>query len=508
VVSLKREALRLDWIVKSFQGKSVLKYINFQLYVGEIHVIMGVNGVGKSTLLRIIAGELAPDEGRIWVREREIHLESAAAAMDAGIYKIDNCPEIVGQFDLAGNIAMLRRRGRQRGLFNDAAIHRDAARLIAHWGLEEILEPGEPGYRLSRLKRQLTHILCALADEPQILVIDEPFSVLDAFECAALKDLLRRAQAAGVSVLLVSHSLPDTFELADRVSVLRNGCCAATFENPKVLEQLNLLVMRHMAAEVEPALAPRPEKRAGTEEVFRVEDYHLAGLRTPLSFQIRKGEILGIISFGAFRTSVCEGLFGLSGPCGGSCWVEGQPVTLGTPRAAMRAGIGMVGESEKWAGIVPQLSCRQNITLPFLEKLFPLRIPTSRVEQYIVREFQDFLLLKPEQFDGRVYDLSSGMQKRLMLTRWLCLPHRLLMLSEPTSSLDAKGCQDLRRILLDRAREGTSFILEFSHYDQMISLCDRILLLNDNCVLGELSAPDTSWEAILSRVLSDAFFKE
>lgn len=501
---MKQEVLRLDWITKAFDGIPTLRYINFNLYAGEIHALMGSNGVGKSTLLRIVTGQLAPDSGSIYLCDELVSPLDFPAARARGVYTVENNPEVVPQFDLSGNVAIQLRQGRKKRLYDEGAMRAHTRFLIRALALEDILRDDLSGYKMSVLEKQCLHILCAVANDARILVIDEPFSTLDVREAMALKALLLRVRARGISILLASHGVADVCELADRVTVLRAGCCAATFDNPRDVDQLNTLVMRHMMGANGQRTGPAHVSHATGREVFRAERCKIPGLHTPLAFNVRAGEVLGIVSFGAFRISICEKLFGLGGRCAGSFLVEGRPVALGTPSDAMRAGIGFMSDDDNYQKIVPSLPVCQNMSLPYLSRLFPRCIPSPRVERHLARQFKDFLLIGEHELGLPALHLSRGMQKRLSLARWFCIPHRLLMLSEPVKGLDAAGQQQLEQMIRERTGEGAAFILESSNYDSLIALCDRVLLINDNEVLGTLTAPGITQQSILSTVLSHA----
>lgn len=501
---MKQEFLRLDWIAKSFDGIPILRYINLNLYQGEIHALMGANGVGKSTLLNIVSGQLAPDSGNFYVCDRLVSSFSLISAREHGIYTVENNPKIVPQFDLAGNVAIQLQSEQKKWIYNQAALRNHTRFLIQDLALEDILCDDLSGYKMSVLERQCLHILCAAANHARILVLDEPFSTLDVWEAIALKKLLLRLRERGISILLASHSFADVSELADRVSILRAGCCAATFENPHNASQLNTMVIQYMMNADERPDSPASASHVTEREIFRAERCMIPGLCVPLTFNVRAGEIFGIISFGAFCISVCEKIFGLEGHCTGSFLVEGRPAVLKTPTDALRAGIGFMSDDSHYQKPFPNLLIYQNITLPHLRRLFSLHIPVARVERYLAGLYQDFLLLNRHEISLSARHLSRGMQKRLSLARWFCVPHKLLMLNEPAMGLDAAGQAQLKEMVRKRSAEGAAFILESSSFDILTALCDRILLINNNQVMGVLNGPHITQQSILSAMLSDS----
>lgn len=501
---MKQEFLRLDWIAKAFDGIPILRYINLNLYKGEIHALMGANGVGKSTLLRIVSGQLAPDSGNFYFCDQLISSFSLISARERGIYTVENNPEVVPQFDLSGNVAIQLRKEQKKRLYDQAAMRSYTRLMIRELALEDILREDLSGYKMSVLEKQCLHILCAVANEARVLVLDEPFSTLDAWEAMALKKLLLRLRGQGISILLASHSFADVNELADRVTILRAGCCAATFENPHDISRLNTLVLQYMMNANDQPGVSRYASHVTEREVFRAERCRIPGLHTPLTFNVRAGEILGIVSFGAFRISICERIFGLGSRCTGSFLVDGKPTVLKSPPDALRAGIGFMSDDSNYQKLIPSLLIYQNITLPYLKRLFVFHVPVPRVERYLAGQFRKFLLLSKQELSLPARHLSRGMQKRLSLARWFCMPHKLLMLNEPIMGLDAAGQVQLREMIQKRSAEGTAFILESSSFDILTMLCDRILLINNNQVLGTLTAPHITQQSILSAMLSNS----
>ena len=501
---MKAEILRLDWISKAFDHTVILNYVNAVFYAKEIHALMGLNGVGKSTLLQIITGQTAPDSGRIWFQNTPVHFTDTFDANALGIYKLETVPEVVPQLDLAENIA-LRMHGKRQAFFNSAEAHRYAEKLLDEFALTDTLSPTLPGHQMTVLDRQIVNVLVAVANQARLLAIDEPFSVLDENESRAFKKVLLHAKACGITILLTSHSFQMVYDIADRISILRAGCCAATLTNSHNMQELLSLAMPIINGEKMSGQPERIESRstfAGGEEVFCVEAQQIPRLLSPLHFRVCAGEILGIVNMGATRASVCESLFGLFGRCGGSFKVCGKPVVLSAPSAAIDAGIGCASDSDQYQNLVPQFTYTQNITLPFLHRLFPFHRILPALEHCMAEQYQRFLSLG----EGRTLDsfasyLSAGMQKRLSLARWFSMPCRLLMLNEPFKNLDPQGCVELTKILQEKAKAGTAFILEFSSFNTLLDLCDRVLVVNNNHVLGMLEAPHISPQKILSMLV-------
>lgn len=500
---MKHEILRLNWIKKSFGNERILKYIHFSLFAGEIHAITGANGVGKSTMLRIIGGQLQPSDGSIWVDGEKTSFADEFDAKRQGVYSISNNPEIVPQFNLGENLALQLQTTHQNRTYNSGAVKEHVQELLSHYGMTDILDSIRSGYRLSILDRQCIQILSALANGARILVIDEPFSTLDAKESADLVSILRHIRSFGVAIVLASHDMQEVSLLADRITVLRAGTCAETFENPGRLDLLQRTVLDIMANSSGEAPPVSFVSHARPEEIFYVRDLLLKGTGGSVSFNIRAGEVVGIASFGTFRSSVCGTLFGLHGRCRGQLLLAGKPVSIDSPTAAIQKGIGCACDNDEGQYLLPNFSAVRNITLPFLGQLFPHRFPVSRIETFIAKQHQDFLMLDDKHLHMPVSKLSCGLQKRLVLARWFSVPLKLLMLIEPFKYLDANARETVKRMIQSRTLEGASFLVQSADLDGLIAICDRVLLVRNGRMIGVLTAPDITRKSILSAALSN-----
>ena len=500
---MKSELMRLDWISKGFEHNPLLKYVNLTIYAGEIHALMGLNGVGKSTLLQIIAGQTAPSGGRIWFQGQPVKFSDSFDANALGIYALETVPEIVPQLDLAENVALWI-HGKRRGFFDSAAAHRYTRQLLEEFELTGIMKDTAPGHSLTVLGRKIANILCALACHVKLLLMDEPFSVLDAMEAVTFKKILRHVQKRGVTILFTSHSFQNACDIADRISILRAGHCAATMDNPGDLTQLLAMAVPVLNGGAAEDAQEETLPTAG-REIFRVDVQKVPGLATPLRFCVHAGEIMGIVNAGPIRQSVCESLFGLSGRVRGSYLIEGKPVSVPSPSAAIDAGIGCASDSVHYQDLVPQLTCAQNITLPFLHRLFPGRLVAAPREEYVAEQYLDFLNLgEGRTLSSASYDLSAGMQKRLSLARWLSMPLKVLMLNEPFKNLDPRGRAELTAILRRKAAEGVAVMVELSNFGELSPLCSQVLVINNNRVVGTVSAPHITPQRILSMLLPDS----
>lgn len=503
---MRSELLRLDRISKSYERDQVLKYVDLTIYQGDIHALMGMNGVGKSTLLQIITGHASFDRGQFRFQDIPVRFSGPQDATRLGIYLMETIPMVVPQLDLAENVVPWI-YGHRSFLYHSGSTHRYVQELLEDFRLTDRLDAYTPGWQLSAWDRQTVRVLCAAASRAKLLVIDEPFSILDGNGAAAFKKILLHARDCGLTILFTSHSFQNVCDIADRISILRAGHCAATLQNPH--DRKALLTAAAPILNVEQVAQPGPpmELPAYGAEVFRAENGCLPDLLTPLDLCVHAGEVVGILNVGPTRRSVCESLFGLHGRCSGGFYLDGAPVVLSSPSAAIKAGIGCASDSA--SNLVPQLTCAQNITLPHLQRLFPRQFTRSALETYVARQYIDFLALgRGDELSSPSHDLSTGMQKRLALARWLSIPLRLLLLNEPFKNLDVNGRDQLTAILQRKAEEGQALIVEVSNFNDLPANCSHLVMINDHRVIGTLRAPDVTSQNVFSMILSDSRPKE
>jgi L-arabinose transport system ATP-binding protein len=490
--------LDLDHISKRFGPVAALTDVSVSLRTGEVTAIMGENGAGKSTLLRILGGDHAPDAGRILLDGTELQLHSPRDAHRHGIRIIPQEPEIVGHISVAENvyIGRLPRRGR---LFDRTALFRAVREDISRLGFEQALGPDTLGRQLSPAGRQLVEILRALTGNARVIAFDEPTSSLTEHEVGMLFRLIRRLRAEQFAIGYVSHRLKEVFEIADRVVVLRDGGFVAERPAADTSEQelIRLMVGRDLTAMFErtPAAPGRP--------MLEVRDVTTDDVRD-ISLTVHAGEVVALAGLvGAGRSELARAIAGDLPLRSGQILVDGRPVRLHQPKDAIGAGIGLAPEERKADALFLEQNVRENITLVMLRQLRRFRFIRAAAERELAAQFTDRLRVRTPSMDQVVKNLSGGNQQKVVLARWLARRPKVLILDEPTRGIDVGAKAEIYRIIADLAHDGIALLVISSELPEVIGLADRVFVMKEGRIAGELTRAQASEEGILALAISD-----
>lgn len=490
------EAIRLSWVSKSFEKNPVLRYVNLSLLYGEVCTIMGRNGVGKSTLIRILEGSIPPDSGEIFIDDYKVQLHSRRDATALGIHTVHADIELVGGLTAAENVSLAMLAHQVEWRHNRGRVSEEVERLAEGLGIRIDLD--KRAETLGHFEKVAVELMRARANGARILALDEPFSPLRGKEKAQLQSILRRFRDEGAALLLTCHDAADVAGLADRAHVLRDGKTAAMFRAPRRAEELShMLLPLLVPAGAKKPLPPSPREFEDTAH-FAVSGLRTKTLTQPVSFKLRKGEILGVSYFG--RSGVTSGigkaLFGMA-PAQGQCRLRGRAIEIHSPKQAMEHGIGYVQDDDNQL-LVDDFSVQSNITLAALRHVFGGRVLNDKTEEVLAAPYAEYLMLAPEELGRQAATLSWGMKKKLSIARWVCFRHNLLLLDEPTKGLDMLSREQTVALLRDVAAAGTPMIVESSQLDDLVALCDRVLVFAAGVPVGELSGGGLSSETILA----------
>ena len=490
--------LRLEQISKHFSGVDALSGVSVSLQAGEVTAIMGENGAGKSTLLRILGGDYLPDSGRILLDGTPLLLRSPRDAHRHGIRIIPQEPEIIPDVSVAENVYVGRLPHRGR-LFDQAALHRAVQRDIARLGFEQVLAPGMLGRQLSPAGRQLVEILRALTGQARVIAFDEPTSSLTDHEVDLLFRLIRRLRADGFAIAYVSHRLKEVFEIADRVVVLRDGAFVA--ERPAAGtsegELVRLMVGRDLTGvfEREPVRGGRP--------VLEVRDVTTDDV-TGISLTVHAGEVVALAGLvGAGRSELARAIAGDFPLRSGQVLVDGAPLRLRQPKDAIWAGIGLAPEERKADALFLEQSVRDNITLVMLSRLRRFRFIRRSAERKLAGQFTARLRVRTPSLDQVVKNLSGGNQQKVVLARWLARRPKVLILDEPTRGIDVGAKAEIYHIIADLARDGVALLVISSELPEVLGLADRIIVMRDGRVAGELTRAEATEEKVLALAIAE-----
>ena len=477
--------LSLTGISKQFPGVRALDAVDFSLLAGEVHALMGENGAGKSTLINIISGLLHPTSGQIFLAGREVVFANAVQAQRAGISTITQEFNLVPQLTVAENIFLGREPTRRIGLLNWPKIKRHASEVLNELGLNVPL--GQRVGYLSVGDRQLVEIAKALSREFRIITMDEPTAALNAAEVARLFEIIERLKRRGIAVLYVSHRLGEIFQIADRVTVLRDGKRVGTRRLEELSENDVVTMMLGRALKKEAAIyqaIPVSERAA-----LSVNNITVPGFLAKVSFELRVGEVMGCAGLvGSGRYELMRALFGLQRISDGKVEIHGQPVLLNSCNDALRHGIYMLPEERKVEGIFPDLTVHENLLISakrLFQRLSELLIDANEEEKQYER-MRNSLDIRASSSAQRITKLSGGNQQKVMLGRALMSNSRILLLNEPTRGVDVGTRVEIHAIIRKLAQSGYAIIVSSSDIPELVSVSDRCLVLSAGQAKGLL----------------------
>lgn len=486
-------------LAKAFAGVPALRGVSLDVVRGEVHAVMGENGAGKSTLMKLLAGHFPPDAGEIQIDGQAVRLRSPHEALMRGIVMIHQ--ELLGfpELSVAANVHMGREpTTRFPGWLDRGRIQREAANLLGRLGLN--LPPDRPLRELSVAERQMVEIAKALARRARVMIMDEPTSALSEPEANALFTIIDDLRREGVAVLYITHRLEEVQRIADRVTVLRDGqrvttVPAAGLTAPRLVEL--------MVGRATPINVSRAATTTG-ELALEVRGLGRRGGFRDVSFTVRRGEVVGLAGLmGAGRTEVASAIYGLAPADEGEVRVFGRPVRLKHPRDALVLGIAMVTEDRRESGLVPQLALPENMTLaslrqfcrgPFIDHAREARIAAEQVRAFAIKEA------------GRrqpVNRLSGGNQQKVLLARALLTRPRILILDEPTRGIDVAAKAEIYALIRRLATEGLAVLLISSELPEVLALSDRVLVMREGRLAGELDSHAASAAEVLHLAMPD-----
>ncbi|HZM01784.1 MAG TPA: sugar ABC transporter ATP-binding protein [Candidatus Saccharimonadales bacterium] len=471
----------------------VLRDVCFELRAGEVHALVGGNGAGKSTFARILCGLTERDGGEISFRGQPYLPATKREAERAGVVMVLQELNVIGALSVAENIFLndLPQRG---GFVRFAKLQEKARRALSHLGMEEI-DPAQPAGRLGVGHQQLVEIAGALAKNCQLLILDEPTAALTVPEIERLFENIRRLQAEGVGIIYVSHRMEEIRQVANRVSVLRDGQLIAT----RAVDEVTAAeLIREMAGHDLPERGKARERSHGPV-ALRVRNLRSGGRARQVSFDVRRGEILGLSGLiGSGRTETLRAVFGADAKEAGEVFVDETLVMIRAPSDAVRVGIGLIPEDRKQDALLLSQSVRVNTTLSALGGGWL----NPRAETATAAQFTQRLQVRCHSLEQAVGELSGGNQQKVVIARWLARDCRILLFDEPTRGVDVAAKDAIHQLLRELAGDGKALVVVSSELTELMSLCDRILVMSAGQITGEFRPGDWTREKI-----TDAAFR-
>jgi rhamnose transport system ATP-binding protein len=477
---MKPALLQLTGVAKSFGAVRALKGVSFDVHAGEVHALLGENGAGKSTLIKIITGAHRPDAGAVEIEGQTVPRLTPAAAHAFGIAAIYQQPALFPDLSVAENIALALEKPAPLRRVGWSERRARAIELLRRVGAN--LDPETEVRALSMPEQQLVEIARALGTGARLLIMDEPTASLTAREVDLLMRLIKELRAQGVGIVYITHRLAEVFEIADRVTVLRDGesvgTVAADGEGWNEAELIRLMVGREVAT-----IFPPPESAPG-ETVLKLENVGCSatGVRS-VSLEARAGEILGLAGLvGAGRTELARVLFGLRPADSGAITLAGHSVRLRSPTEAVAAGIAYVPEDRRRHGVILDMSIAANVTMGIHPRIFPSGWMRFDAERALADQFIRDLAIKASGPHMRAGNLSGGNQQKVALARWLAAQPRVLILDEPTQGVDVGAKAEIHKIIRRLAAQGLAVIMISSELPEILGMSQRIAVMRGGTI--------------------------
>jgi ribose transport system ATP-binding protein len=479
-------------ITKRFPGTLALDDVHLELLPGEIHAVLGENGAGKSTLMKILAGVHSPDSGYIALEGQRIVLHSPREALMLGISIVHQELSIVPALTVAENIYPGRLLVNAFGMVRYGKLFQQAADVLSE--LELRVDPREIAGNLSIANQQLVEIAKALSWNCKVLILDEPTSALTEHEAEILFSLLRKLAESGVGIIYISHKLDEIFKLSDRITVLRDGKYITTVQKAETTpsEIVRLMVGRPLEA-----LYP-PKATQHGDPIFEVHNLRLTPASPENNLKVYNGEILGIAGLiGSGRTELARAIFGADARTSGNIKLHGKLLNIKSPQNAIRAGIGYLPEDRKAAGLFLNMAIKMNIEAASLQDVADVGFLNGGKERSLAEKYVQQLGVSTPGIEQEVRRLSGGNQQKTLIAKWLAIHPKVLIVDEPTRGVDVGAKSEIHYLLRSLANQGIGVIMISSELPEVLGMSDRILVMHEGVIAGEVSAANATEEHIM-----------
>lgn len=477
---------------KIYGTTQVLSGIDFSVRAGEVHALLGENGAGKSTLLKILSGLVPPSSGVLLVDGGEVTFSSPHDARAVGVATVYQETSLFPDLSVAENIFLANAPARRGGVLDWGTMRCRAAELLA--GLDcTSLDVEMPVRSLSVAHKQQVEIARALALKARVIILDEPTTALNDTDVAKLLDIVRQLRGAGVGIVYVSHRLSEIFEIADRVTVLRDGRHISTHSISSVTTAS--LITDMVGRPLETIFPAMPEPSGQVR--LKVENLSVSNWLRDISFSVDSGEVLGIAGLvGSGRTTLAQTLFGIHAPTSGRVELDGEPLVLSGPRQAIARGLAYVPEDRGRQGLVLPQSIRENINLPILRRLARGFLRNLGEEKRNAQRYADRYRVKMRGITDAVGILSGGNQQKALLAKWMAIEPRVLLLDEPTRGVDIGAKAEIYRLIADALAEGVSIVLISSELPEILGLSHRVIVMSEGRIVAGFGRGEADAEGI------------
>jgi len=479
-------------ITKTFPGVVALDDVTFECCLGEVHAVVGENGAGKSTLMKILAGVYVPDSGVIVLDGETVRILSPHAAQQLGVSIIYQELNLLPDLNVAQNVFLGRESRGPLGLVNEREQEAKAREVLHRLGVD--IDPRERLGRLSVAQQQMVEIAKALSLNAKVVIMDEPSAALGGKDLERLFEVIKALKQQGVAVIYISHRISEVFQIADRVTVFKDGkvvgtCKVSEIDRPKLVR---MMIGRSLSETF-----PQRGKRVG-EEVLGIEGLCVGDRLKDVNLSVRAGEIVGISGLvGAGRTELAQAIFGTRRIDAGAVKLKGKKVSIGDPRRALRYRIGFLTEDRNAEGLVMGQSVKENAALPSLDQRQRWGVVDRKTEHEVVASASESLHLRAPSLGADVENLSGGNRQKVVLAKWLISGPDLLIFDEPSRGIDVGAKAEIWQLMRDLADQGKAVLMISSELPEVIGMSDRVVVMHRGRIVGELAGGTATEEAVM-----------
>ena len=490
--------LDIKGLEKTFPGVRALKGVNLTVNKGEIHALMGENGAGKSTLIKVLTGIYQKNGGTICFDGEEINARTPIEANEKGISTIYQELNLVLFQTVYENLFLGREPRTKFGSIDRKAMISEAKRILEELGIE--IDVTRPLKNYSTAIQQMVAIARAVSINAKLVIMDEPTSSLDTHEVQVLFRIIRQLKSKGISVIFISHKLDEIFEICDRLTVFKDGEYVGDYDIGE-LNQLKLISLMVGKDTVELERNKQGYEFANAKVIAEMKDIRQGMRLNGINIEIKQGEVVGLAGLlGSGRTELAQVLFGSGMPDNVEIFWLGEKAGIHSPADAIKKGMGFCTEDRKTEGIIPHLSVRENITIALLPKLNSFGFVKTKEQDEIVRSYIDRLKIKTPTPEQAICNLSGGNQQKVLLARWMCMNPKLMILDEPTRGIDVGAKAEIEQLIQEFSKSGISVLMISSEIAELERNCDRIIVMREGRVIGELAGDQISQDKVMETI--------
>ncbi len=481
-------------ISKSFGGVFVLRDVDFDIYPGEVHALVGENGAGKSTLMKIISGVYQPTEGQLLLGGEPVRFKDPHQAREAGIALIHQEPLTFQDLNVAENLFIGHTRGKGKATINWRELYQKTDELLE--SLNVRIRAKDPVRGMTIADQQMVEIACALSQSAKVIIMDEPTAALSHGEARTLFETIRRLKAENKAIVFIGHRLEEIMQIADRVTVLRDGqrvneCMAKDLTQDEIVRMMVGRTFKELIVKEE---IPIGELALETKNLTYPGQYY------NISIKLHKGEIVGMAGLvGAGRSEVASAVFGVQPAHKGEIWIHGKKARIANPVDAMKLGVAMVSEDRARTGLITSFSIRVNMTFAILKRIANrVGFVSRQKEDELVRHYVEYLNVRMRDAEQSVKELSGGNQQKVFIAKWLLTESDILILDEPTRGIDVGAKVEVYKLINELARQGKAILMISSELPEILQLSDRVYVMCEGHVTAELDRGEMTGEKIMA----------